>query len=121
MRRPVALWISIGFNIVLLVVASGVTWLGWLERGSGRIGVLSREVCAVSKDPSFPARFCLPKGLSVRDVASRGLGGIGQFEPNRYSVVISTDSEDLVSFDVPKAELNRYEDLYSVHAAGWVK
>ena len=56
--------------------------------------------------------FTLPKGLTVQDKSERGISAIGQFENNRFSIVITSD-KDLVDYNFDKKELNQNANFYS--------
>lgn len=57
--------------------------------------------------------FKLPKGLTVRDVSERGFGAIGQFENNRFEIVVTTAQENLVDYEKPEDELLPFGNYYS--------
>lgn len=57
--------------------------------------------------------FTLPKGLTVRNVSQRGIAAIGQFENERFEIVITSDDCNLVNYDLPDDSLNTFSNLYS--------
>jgi len=66
------------------------------------------------KDSVF---FVLPKGLTVRDVSERGISAIGQFENNRFDIVITTDRDDLIDYNIPKEKLLPFGNYYSADSS----
>lgn len=56
--------------------------------------------------------FKIPKGITVKNVSERGIGAIGQFENNRFSIVI-TSERDIVNYDLPKDSLQSFGNFYS--------
>jgi len=56
--------------------------------------------------------FKLPKGLTVADESQRGISAIGQFENNRFSIVITTN-EDMVDYEINKNSLDIFSNFYS--------
>ena len=56
--------------------------------------------------------FALPKGLTVRNASERGLSAIGQFENERFQIVISSDDE-LINYDLPIDSLGQNGNYYS--------
>ncbi len=42
--------------------------------------------------------FKLPKGITVRDASAKGLSAVGQFENNRFEIVITSDNKNLVNY-----------------------
>jgi hypothetical protein len=60
----------------------------------------------------FGMVFKLPKGLTVADESQRGISAIGQFENNRFSIII-TSNEDLVDYEINEDSLNIFSNFYS--------
>ncbi len=58
--------------------------------------------------------FTLPKGLTVANYNARGLDAIGQFENNRFMIVVTSDAEDLVDYGMPVEKLGPNGNYYSV-------
>jgi len=56
--------------------------------------------------------FKLPKGLTVRDISQQGVAAIGQFENNRFQIVITT-TRDLIDYTIDSKELNPSGNYYS--------
>ncbi len=79
-----------------------------------KLGALKKDIKVGlfnnTKDSTY---FILPKGLTVRDVSERGISAIGQFENNRFDIVITTDNNDLVDYNVPKYKLQSFGNYYS--------
>lgn len=100
--------ISILLNIVLLI--------GWglssLNRPSYKLGRLEKDI-TVGNFMGDSLLFTLPKGLKVRNASERGLNAIGQFENERFQIVISSDDE-LINYDLPIDSLGPNGNYYSV-------
>lgn len=99
--------ISILLNIVLLI--------GWglssLNRPSYKLGRLEKNI-TVGNFMGDSLLFTLPKGLTVRNASERGLNAIGQFENERFQIVISSDDE-LINYDLPIDSLGPNGNYYS--------
>jgi hypothetical protein len=99
--------ISIFFNIVFIL-----GWLlNWFNSPSYKLGRLERdiEIGFFTDDSAF---FTLPKGLTVRNVSERGIGAIGQFENERFEIVI-TSEDYLVNYNLPEDSLFQFGNYYS--------
>ena len=57
--------------------------------------------------------FKIPKGITVRNRSERGLGAIGQFENERFEIVITSDDPNLVNYSLPKDSLQIFGNFYS--------
>lgn len=81
---------------------------------SNELGRLKENVKVgfLDGDSSF---IYLPKGITVRNKSERGIAAIGQFENNRFEIVITSD-EDLVDYDAPKDSLFIFGNYYSADA-----
>lgn len=79
---------------------------------SYKYGVLKNDV-EVGIFSSDSLLFTLPKGLTVKNVSPRGLNAIGQFEGNRFELVITTDRDDLVDYNVSESEQQCFGNYYS--------
>ena len=79
---------------------------------SYRLGVLTQDVNAgfLAEDSIV---YKIPKGITVRDVSPRGIESIGQFENNRFEIILTTDREDLVNYDIPRDSLFQFGNYYS--------
>jgi len=82
---------------------------GCAEIADGRIGVLKKEI-AVGFFNTKRKLFVLPKGLIVRDASAVGMDW---FEPHRFRLVITSDSEDLVDYTVDPKKLRQDSEYYS--------
>jgi hypothetical protein len=51
--------------------------------------------------------------LTVRNSSERGISAIGQFENERFQIVITSDDWDLVNYDLPKDSLASHGNYYS--------
>ncbi|MGB4818850.1 MAG: hypothetical protein WBP33_07015 [Saprospiraceae bacterium] len=99
--------ISILFNIFFLI--------GWglsnLNKPSYRLGRLEKDI-TIGHFMGDSLIFTLPKGLTVRNVSERGLSAIGQFENERFQIVITSDDE-LINYNLPKDSLGPNGNYYS--------
>ncbi len=100
--------ISITFNILFLI---GWWWTS-VNRPSNKIGRLEKDI-EIGIFTSDSVIFTLPKGLTVRNASQRGLAAAGQFENERFEIVITSDDWDLVNYNLPKDSLNTFSNLYS--------
>lgn len=98
--------ISIILNIVFLIgVAESLLFppkMGRLEKDF-KIGYFTSDSIL----------FKLPKGLTVREASEKGLGAIGQFENNRFEIIITSDDANLVNYNLPKDSLYQFRNMYS--------
>lgn len=99
--------ISILLNIVLLI-----SWgLSSLNRPSYKLGRLEKDI-TIGNFMGDSLLFKLPKGLTVRNASERGISAIGQFENERFQIVISSDDE-LINYDLPIDSLESNGNYYS--------
>lgn|SRR5690554_1094851 len=100
--------ISITLNILFLI--------GWglssFNKPSYRLGRLEKDI-TVGYFMGDSTLFTLPKGLTVRNSSERGISAIGQFENERFQIVITSDDWDLVNYDLPKESLASHGNYYS--------
>lgn len=83
-----------------------------LNSPSNRLGRLEKEI-NVGYFSTNAVLFSLPKGLTVRDASPSGLNAIGQFENNRFEIVITTDDLNLINYTLPKDSLDTFDNYYS--------
>lgn len=107
------------FKYILLVVSILANVYFLFELGlrkfnepSDKLGILQEDI-KVGLFDQPGVLFDLPKGITVRDVAPRGIGAIGQFENERFSVVVTSDRADLVDYNVKEKDLQPYSNYYS--------
>ncbi len=107
------------FKYILLVVSILANVYFLFELGlrkfnepSDKLGILQEDI-KVGLFDQPGVLFDLPKGITVRDVAPRGIGAIGQFENERFSVVVTSDRADLVDYNVTEKDLQPYSNYYS--------
>lgn len=99
--------ISILLNIVLLI-----DWgLSSLNRPLYKLGRLEKDI-TIGNFMGDSLLFKLPKGLTVRNASERGISAIGQFENERFQIVISSDDE-LINYDLPIDSLESNGNYYS--------
>ena len=100
--------LSIAFNIIFIL-----GWcLNYINSPSYRLGILTKDINLgfLANDSII---FKMPKGITVRDVSAQGIEAIGQFENNRFEIVITSDRKDLVNYDLPKDSLFQFGNFYS--------
>ena len=104
---------------ILLVVSILANVYFLLELGlrkfnepTNKLGVLKQDI-KVGLFDQPEVLFDLPKGITVRDVAPRGIGAIGQFENERFSIVVTSDYDDLVDYGVLEKDLHSFGNYYS--------
>lgn len=99
--------ISILFNITFLL-----GWfLNWINSPSYELGRLEKDI-EIGLFSGSEKRFVLPKGLTVRNASQRGISAIGQFENERFQIVITSDDE-LVNYNLPQDSLDYFGNYYS--------
>jgi len=100
--------ISIAFNAIFLI--------GWglssLNKPSYKLGRLEKDI-TVGYFMGDSTLFTLPKGLTVRNSSERGISAIGQFENERFEIVITSDDWELINYDLPKDSLDSHGNFYS--------
>ena len=87
------------------------TW-NWMNSPSNELGRLEKDI-EIGYFQSDKSVFKIPKGLTVRNISQRGLGAIGQFENERFSIVITSNDANLVNYDLPKDSLEMFGNYYS--------
>ena len=108
------LGISILGNIVLGLL---LLWIN-LNTPSNELGRLEKDI-EVGVFMSDSTLLKLPRGLTVRNASERGLAAAGQFENERFSIVITSDDPDLVNYDLPKDSLQQFANYYSAEVVKW--
>lgn len=108
--------ISVLFNIVFIIGYG----LNWINSPSYELGRLEKDV-EIGIFTSDSTIFLIPKGLTVRNVSQRGIGAIGQFENERFEIVITSDDPSLVNYDLPKDSLQQFGNYYSADVNKWEK
>ena len=99
--------ISILVNIIFLI-----RWgLTDISQPSYKLGRLEKDL-TIGHFTGDSLLFTLPKGLTVRNASERGISAIGQFENERFQIVISSDDE-LVNYDLPIDSLGPNGYYYS--------
>ncbi|NBC56956.1 MAG: hypothetical protein GVY05_01550 [Bacteroidetes bacterium] len=105
--KKIIFWISISLNLILVL---GILWNNF-NSPSNKLGVLKQDI-EVGYFMGKETVFTLPKGLTVKDKSERGIAAIGQFENNRFSIVITSD-KNIVDYNVDEKELNQNGNYYS--------
>lgn len=100
--------ISITFNFVFLI-----GWfLTWFNSPSYKLGRLEKDI-EIGYFGGKSTIFKLPKGLTVRNISQRGIAAIGQFENERFEIVITSEYDDLINYELPVDSLNGTGNYYS--------
>lgn len=100
---------SLSFNTFFLLKIA----LDRFNSPTYRLGGLKKDISIRLFHQNDTVLFELPKGLTVRDVSPMGIGAIGQFENNRFEIIVTSD-QVLVDYDKPKDELMPFGNYYSV-------
>ena len=100
--------ISILLN-VLFIIGFG---LNWLNSPSYKLGRLEKDI-EIGIFNSDSIMFKIPKGITVRNISERGISAIGQFENERFEIVITSDERNLVNYSLPKDSLQYFGNFYS--------
>ena len=100
--------ISILLNVLFILA---LVW-NWLNSPTNELGRLEKDI-EIGYFQSDNSVFRIPKGLTVRNVSERGLSSIGQFENERFSIVITSDDASLVNYNLPKDSLDMFGNFYS--------
>ena len=87
--------------------------LNYINSPSYDLGVLKEDVKLGLFNKTDTTLFALPKGLTVRNISQRGMSAIGQFENNRFEIVVTTERDDLVDYNRPERELLPFGNFYS--------
>ena len=95
-------------NVIFILLFA---W-NWLNSPSNELGRLEKDI-EIGYFQSDNSVFRIPKGIIVKNVSERGLGAIGQFENERFSIVITSDDASLVNYDLPKDSLDMFGNFYS--------
>ncbi|MFV5696903.1 hypothetical protein ACM55H_00915 [Flavobacterium sp. ZT3R17] len=108
--RPRRKWpfrLSLTLNVIFLLCWS----LNYLNSPTYKLGVLTQDVKAgfFIGDSVF---INIPKGTTVRDISQQGLSAIGQFENNRFEIVV-TSERDIVNYNLPKDSIATFGNFYS--------
>jgi hypothetical protein len=100
--------LSIIFNVIFLI-----GWLlNYLNSPTYELGRLKEDV-NVGFLAGEKKMFKIPKGITVRNISQNGIAAIGQFENNRFEIVLTSD-DDLVDYSVTKDSLFSFGNFYSV-------
>ncbi len=99
--------ISITFNFIFLI--------GWglssLNQPSYQLGRLEKDI-TVGYFMGDSVLFTLPKGLTVRNSSERGISAIGQFENERFQIVITSDY-GMINYELPNDSMASHGNYYS--------
>lgn len=105
--------VSILLNLLLL----SRSLLTRTEAPIDRIGATTREIEVGDFNGKGPY-FKLPKGLVVRDASPQGIASIDLFEPHRFLLIVTSDSDGLVDYSNPRGGTHAYGELYSADWKG---
>lgn len=99
--------ISILLNVLFIVAFV----FNYFNSPTYELGRLKKDL-KISYFGSDSTFFYLPKGLTVRNISQRGIAAIGQFENERFEIVITSD-DDLVDYNISKDSLQLFGNFYS--------
>ena len=100
--------ISVTLNAIFLIV----WFLSWFNSPTYKLGRLEKDVeLGILGGDSVILK--LPKGLTVRSISQQGISAIGQFENERFEIVVTSDDSDLVNYDLPQDSLLQFGNFYS--------
>jgi hypothetical protein len=100
--------LSITFNVIFVI-----GWLfNYINSPTYELGRLKEDV-NVGFLAGEKKMFKIPKGITVRNISQNGISAIGQFENNRFEIVLTSD-DDLVDYNVNKDSLFTFGNYYSV-------
>ena len=105
-------------NLILTVSIVGNLILGFIlliqsfNEPTHRLGILTQDL-TVGYFGQEGEIFKLPKGITVEDVAPRGIAAIGQFENNRFSIVLTSEIDSLIDYNVNTTDLAPNGNFYS--------
>jgi len=98
---------------ILLNLYLGVKFgIDKLNEPSHNFGVLNDSV-KVGLFGQPGVLFELPKGITVEDVAPRGFEAIGQFENERFAIIVTSDRDSLVDYNAEKGKIMPNGNYYS--------
>ncbi len=100
--------ISFTLNIIFIL---GLLW-NYLNTPSYKLGRLEENI-SIGYFTTDSVLFTLPRGLTVRDVSPSGINAIGQFENNRFEIIITSDKASIVNYSLPKDSLDIFGNYYS--------
>jgi hypothetical protein len=100
MRKAIFV-VSITFNILVLTSWLLTLWLS----PNGQLGRLEQTL-KIGYFAADSVLFIVPKGITVEDASPWGLSAIGQFEPYRFAIIVTSDEAGLVNYSLPKDSLS---------------
>jgi hypothetical protein len=100
--------LSITLNIIFLLSIL----FKQLNSPSFELGRLEKDI-EIGVFSSNTPIFIIPKGITVRNRSERGIGAIGQFENERFELVITSDDPEIVNYALPKDSLQTFGNYYS--------
>ncbi|MDX1959281.1 MAG: hypothetical protein SFU98_11950 [Leptospiraceae bacterium] len=103
------LLISISLNILLTILLFINIAEGCAEIPNGRLGILKNSI-SIGYFSKSKKLFTLPKGLVVRDASA---SGASWFERHRFRIVITSESDDLVDYNIEPTSLGEQTEYYS--------
>ena len=117
--RKWILTISIGLNIIFIIGWGLYSLNKYLHpEPSYKLGRLEKDI-RIGSFMGDSILFTMPKGLTVRNASQRGLNAIGQFENERFQIVISSNDRKLINYDLPSDSLAPNGNYYSADCDKW--
>ena len=106
-------WIFI-LSITLNVIFALGLLFKKLNSPSYKLGILTQDI-NVGFFMSDSTIFKIPKGITVKDVSPRGIAAIGQFENNRFEIILTTGTDGrVVDYNIPKDSMACFGNYYSI-------
>jgi hypothetical protein len=103
-------------SVIANFILAFLVWSIYTEH-SDKLGILNKDIkIGLFNDQGKSVFFNLPKGITVQDVSERGIGAIYLFENNRFEIVITSNQQDLVNYNIPANKLSQFGNLYSADA-----
>ena len=106
------IYILFTISIITNVYFVGKFGLQKLNEPTYELGILNESI-DVGLFGQSGTIFKLPKGLTVENIAPRGINAIGQFENERFSIIITSDQRNLVNYDVKEDKIHPNGNYYS--------
>lgn len=109
-RRHIVIILFI-LSVLLNIYLGGDALMKKLNKPEEKTGILTKNIKVGIFDKK-EIYFTLPKGLTVQDASPRGFDAIDRFEPYRFSIMVSSEENNLVDYS-SKVKRHEFGNLYS--------